>query len=176
MVLRVFLNLAGLLHPEQVECDLRESEYSSKWQQSWCQVCCLILRVVKRFDKVVLIVKLWDGLKPSSDGKEPACNVGRLGWILGSGWSPGIENGSPLQYSCLETSMDPGAWQSTVLGVERSQTRLSNLTLDYLAWWWWELIILEILPCFRYSAGCVLGINLHILLNPNYSVTSLFYS
>ena len=78
--------------------------------------------------------------------------------------------------------MDPGAWRSPPqgglhLGVERSQTRLSSLTLDYLAWWWWELTFLEILSCFRYSEGYVLGINLHILLNPNCcSVTSLFYS
>ena len=44
----------------------------------------------------------------SSDGKESACNVGDLGLILGS--SPGVANGNPLQYSCLENSMDRGAW------------------------------------------------------------------
>ena len=35
--------------------------------------------------------------------------------------SPGVGNGNPLQYSCLENSMDRGPWQSTVLGVARSQ-------------------------------------------------------
>ena len=35
--------------------------------------------------------------------------------------SPGVGNGNPLQYSCLENSMDRGTWQSTVLGVARSQ-------------------------------------------------------
>ena len=40
--------------------------------------------------------------------------------------SPGEGNGSLLQYSCLENSMDRGAWWATVDGVAKSQTRLSN--------------------------------------------------
>ena len=52
-----------------------------------------------------------------SDGKESACNAGDLGLILGSGRSPREENGNLLQYSCLENSMDRGAWQS--LGLQR---------------------------------------------------------
>ena len=39
-----------------------------------------------------------------------ACNVGDLGSIPGLGGSPGEGNGNPLQYSCLENSMDGGAW------------------------------------------------------------------
>ena len=50
----------------------------------------------------------------SSDGKEPACNVGDRGLIPGSGRSPGEANGNSLQYSCLENFMDRGAWQATV--------------------------------------------------------------
>ena len=42
----------------------------------------------------------------SSDGKEFACNAGDPGSILGSGRTPGEGNGNPLQYSCLEISMD----------------------------------------------------------------------
>ena len=38
---------------------------------------------------------------------------GDPGLIPGSGRSPGEENGSPLQYSCLENPMDGGAWQAT---------------------------------------------------------------
>ena len=38
--------------------------------------------------------------------KESACNVGDPGSIPGSGRSPGEGNGNPLQYSCLENSMD----------------------------------------------------------------------
>ena len=37
-------------------------------------------------------------------------------------------NGNPLQYSCLENSMDGGAWRAIVRGVAKSQTRLSDLT------------------------------------------------
>ena len=44
------------------------------------------------------------------------------GLILGSGRSPAVENGYPLQYSCLENSMENGDWQVTVLGVVKSWT------------------------------------------------------
>ena len=42
--------------------------------------------------------------------------------IPGSGRPPGVGNGNLLQYSCLENSMDRGAWQATVHGVEKSWT------------------------------------------------------
>ena len=42
--------------------------------------------------------------------------------ISGSGRSPGIENGNPLQYSCLGSSMDSGAWWDTICGAAKSQT------------------------------------------------------
>ena len=57
-----------------------------------------------------------------SDGKEAACNAGDLGSIPGSGRSPGEGNGNPLQYFCLENSMDRGAWQAIVHGVAKSWT------------------------------------------------------
>ena len=44
----------------------------------------------------------------SSDGKASTCNVGDMGSIPVSGRSPGEGNGNPLQYSCLEDSMDRG--------------------------------------------------------------------
>ena len=44
-----------------------------------------------------------------SDGKAFACNAGDLGSIPGLERSPGEGNGNPLQYSCLENSMDKGA-------------------------------------------------------------------
>ena len=49
------------------------------------------------------------GFPDGSDGKVFACNVGDLGLIPGSGRCPGEGNGNPLQYSCLENSMDRGA-------------------------------------------------------------------
>ena len=51
------------------------------------------------------------------------------GWIPGSGGSLEGGNDNPLQYSCLEHYMDRGAWWATVLGVAKSQTRLSDFTL-----------------------------------------------
>ena len=53
-----------------------------------------------------------------------ACNVGDQGSIPGSGRSPGEGNGYPLEYSCLENSMDRGAWRAIVLEVTKSQTQL----------------------------------------------------
>ena len=52
-----------------------------------------------------------------SAGKESACNAGDLDLILGLGRSPREGNGYPLQHSCLENSMDRGAWQATGHGV-----------------------------------------------------------
>ena len=49
------------------------------------------------------------GFPRSSDSKVSACNAGDPGLIPGSGRSPGKGNGNPLQYSCLENSMDRGA-------------------------------------------------------------------
>ena len=46
--------------------------------------------------------------------------------VPGLGGSPGGWNGNPLQYSCQENPMDKGAWQATVDGVTKSQTKLSN--------------------------------------------------
>ena len=54
------------------------------------------------------------GFPGSSDGKESACNVGDLGSVPGLGRSPQEGNGYPFQHSCLENSMDRGAWQATV--------------------------------------------------------------
>ena len=61
-----------------------------------------------------------------TDGKESACNVGNLCSIPGLGRSPKEGNGYPLQYSCLENSMDTEAWQATVHRVTKSQTRLRD--------------------------------------------------
>ena len=55
-----------------------------------------------------------------------AGDTGDGGSIPGSERSPGIESGNPLQYSCLENLMDRGAWQATVPGATRNQTRLSG--------------------------------------------------
>ena len=50
------------------------------------------------------------GFPGGSDDKASACNAGDPDSIPGSGRSPGEGNGNPLQYSCLENSMDGGDW------------------------------------------------------------------
>ena len=58
-------------------------------------------------------------------GKDSTCNAGAAGdtgLIPGSGRSPGGRYGNLLQYSCLESSMDRGAWRSTVHGVAKIWT------------------------------------------------------
>ena len=52
-----------------------------------------------------------------------------MGLNPGSGRSPGVGNGNPLQYSCPENSMDRGAWQAKVHRVAESQTGLSTHAL-----------------------------------------------
>ena len=57
-----------------------------------------------------------------SDGKESACNAGDLSSIPRLGRSPGEGNGNPLQYSCMENSMDRGAWRVVVHGFAKGHT------------------------------------------------------
>ena len=61
--------------------------------------------------------------------KNPPADAGdtrNTGSIPGSGRSPGVGNGNPLWYSCLETFMDRGTWWATVHGVTKSRTQLST--------------------------------------------------
>ena len=66
------------------------------------------------------------GFPGGSEVKASASNVGDPGSIPGSGRSPREGNGTPLQYSCLESPMDRGAWR--VHRVAKSRTRLSDFT------------------------------------------------
>ena len=59
-----------------------------------------------------------------SDGKESACNAGDPGLIHGSRRSPGEGKGNPFHYSCLENSMDRGAWRATVHRATKCQSAL----------------------------------------------------
>ena len=58
-----------------------------------------------------------------SEGKGSTRNAGR---------APGEGNGNPLQYSCLENSMDRGTWQATVCATTKSWTQLSLYPLAAL--------------------------------------------
>ena len=72
------------------------------------------------------------GFPGGSDGKESAFNAGDPGLIPRSGRSPAEGNGNPLQYSCLENSMDRGNWQPTVHGITKSRTQLSDYTNTHM--------------------------------------------
>ena len=77
------------------------------------------------------------GFSGGSDGKEFAFSVRNLGLISGLGISPEEGNGSPLQYSCLENSVDRGTWRATVHGVTKNWTWLEKEMATHssvLAW------------------------------------------
>ena len=66
--------------------------------------------------------------------KNPLANkgdAGDMGLIPGSGRFLGEGNGNPLQYSCLENSMDREAWWVIVHGVSKSQTGLKQLSVHH---------------------------------------------
>ena len=70
---------------------------------------------------------LWGlGFPGGSDSKEYAYNTGDLGSIPGLGRSPGEGHGYPLQYCCLENSMDRGTRWTAVHGIAESRTQLSD--------------------------------------------------
>ena len=61
--------------------------------------------------------------------KNPPANIGdiRVSWIPGSGRSSGGGHGNPLQYSCLESPIDRGAWKATNHRVTKNQIQLKKL-------------------------------------------------
>ena len=71
------------------------------------------------------------GFPGRSGGKASACNAGDPGSIPGLRRSSGEGNGNPLQYTCLENSMDGEAWWATVHGVAKSRTRLSDFNFHF---------------------------------------------
>ena len=81
--------------------------------------------------QVLMIIALSFDFPGGSDGKASAYHTGDRGSIPGLERSPGEGNGNPFQYSCLENPMDGGAWLATVHRVAKSQTRLSNFTIDH---------------------------------------------
>ena len=75
------------------------------------------------------------GFPGSSAAKNLPANAGDAGdtgLIPGLGKSPGEGNGNPLQYFCMENSMDRGVWRVTVYGVAKRQTWLSTHTHIYI--------------------------------------------
>ena len=83
---------------------------------------CLLVRYI--YIRIQLIFYIDRKGFPAGAVEKVPTNAGDArdaGSIPGSGRSPGEGNGNPLQYSCLENSMDRGAWQAAVRGVAKSQ-------------------------------------------------------
>ena len=97
--------------------DLMDMSLSKLWELVMDKEACNIILYIKE------ISHQFSGIVFPGDsvGKESVCNVGDQGSIPGLGRSPG-EGNSPLQYSCLENSMDRETWQATVHGVAKSHT------------------------------------------------------
>ena len=86
--------------------------------------------------------------------KNPLANAGDkrdAGSTPGSGRSPGVGNGNPLQNPSLENSMDRGAWQPTVHGVRKSWTWLSTHTRTRRFRQWFCLNLMTTLKSSYYS-------------------------
>ena len=90
------------------------------------------------------------GLPSKLSDKESACGAGAIVdtvSICGSGRSSGEVNGNPLQYSCLENSMDRGAWWATVHIVSKSWTwlklRSRLITINFSVIFWREVNLLN---------------------------------
>ena len=98
------------------------------------------------------------GFPGGPEAEASASNAGDVGSIPGSGRSPGEGNGNPLQYSCLENPMGREAWQATVHGVAKSQTRLNDFTILTMIFYmtWLFLIVMVgsiIFPTFHILIG-----------------------
>ena len=68
----------------------------------------------------------WYWVLSWGSGKESTCRCRRCRFDSWMGRYPGVENGNPLQYSCLGNRMDRGAWWLTVHRVTQTQTRPSD--------------------------------------------------
>ena len=119
-------------------------------QEVWCLLLCYsfsrllwIFRTIFSFIKILrfFFLFLWKvplafwyrlhwnyGLPRWFSDKKSACNSGDVGSIPGSARSPGAGNDNLLHYSCLENSMDRGAWQATIHEVAKIWTPLNMPT------------------------------------------------
>ena len=101
-------------------------------------LCIFILNL-----QVIISFSRWEKKKEALDSctgfprgsvvKNPpasAGDAGDVGLIPGSGRSPGGGHGNPSQYSCLQNSMNRGAWQAMVHGVAKSQSWLKRLSTN----------------------------------------------
>ena len=89
----------------------------SFWLTSLCIICIYFLKILTIICFHYLIESV--GFPGGSNGKAPACSAGDLGSTPGLGRSPGEGNDNPLQYSCLENSLDREAGRLQSMGSQR---------------------------------------------------------
>ena len=93
--------------------------YSTRFRVIGVQLCSLSLSYFAPFIT-------WRQILPGGSVGKCTCNARDPGLIPELGGSPGERNSYPHQYSCLENSMDRGAWQATVHEVTKCRTPLSD--------------------------------------------------
>ena len=113
----------------QVLCLKTRNDCSSDLLGYWEGQKCLYIYIHKAL-----------GFPGGTSGKESAMQETWVAvWISKLGRSHGVGNGNALQYSCLENSMNRGAWQATVHGVTKSQTWLSEWARKALTTLWYRV-------------------------------------
>ena len=100
-------------HIESIGGDVEDTDI---WER-WCPHAGMLTGTCALTNNLAILSNL--GVPGGSVSKESSCNAGDPGSIPGLKRSPGGGNGNPLQYSCLESPMDRGAWWATVYGVAK---------------------------------------------------------
>ena len=99
------------------------------------RVCCYFLAVIDTLVNISLFLSFcYMSVRVVPVIKKLPANAGDvkdMGWLPGSGRSPGGGHGNPLQCSCLETPVDRGAWWAAVHQVAQSRTRLKRLSMQH---------------------------------------------
>ena len=118
--------------PPSIRVLSSESTLHMRWPKYWSFSFSIIPSkeipqlISFRMDRLDLLAV--QGTLKGSLVKNPPANAGNAGLIPGSGRSLGVENGNPLQDSCLGNPMDGGAWWATDHGVAKNQTWLNDFT------------------------------------------------
>ena len=110
--------------------------------RSGCRFLSSVSSCFKRGSLCHIVAVCW--FSAVSGDKESVHKMEDLDSIPGAGRSPGEGNGNPLEYQCLGSPMDRGAWRATVYGVAESGTRLSDT---------WDLVSLRVASIAQGDSG-----------------------
>ena len=145
----------------------------SSWPRDQVQVSCFASRFFTVWTTMVSPNKSYLSLLGVSQValviKNPPAHAGDIkdtGSILGCERFPGGGHGILLQCSCLENSMDRGAWWASVHGVTKSQTQLKQLSMhacQYCFFFYWSIVNLQCCIGFKCTAKWFIYTYLDIL-------------